>query len=70
VYRWDFDGLARQQFKGLSPPGQAELIAFMNAVILVDPMEYQRHVGEASDPGWATEEAGTAANVQGLNYRG
>jgi hypothetical protein len=50
VYRSDFDGLARQQFKGLSPPGQAELIAFMNAVILVDPMEYQRHVGESSDP--------------------
>jgi hypothetical protein len=50
MYRWDFDGLARQQFASLSPTGQAELTAFMNAVILVDPMEYQRHVGEASDP--------------------
>jgi hypothetical protein len=50
MYRWDFDGLARQQFASLSPTGQTELTAFMNAVILVDPIEYQRHVGEASDP--------------------
>lgn len=50
MYRWDFDGLAREQFASLSPVGQAELTAFMNAAILVDPMEYQRHVGEASDP--------------------
>jgi hypothetical protein len=50
VYRWDFDGLARQQFANLSPVGQAELTAFMNAAILVDPMEYQRHAGEASHP--------------------
>ena len=42
MYRWDFDGLARQQFASLSPAGQGELTAFMNAVILVDPMEYQQ----------------------------
>jgi nucleoside-diphosphate-sugar epimerase len=42
--------LARQQFASLSPVGQAKLTGFMNAAILVDPMEYQRHVGEASDP--------------------
>ena len=50
MYRWDFDGLARQQFASLSPAGQAELTAFMNAVVLVDPMEYQHHVGETSGP--------------------
>ena len=50
MYRWDFDGLAREQFASLSQDGQAELSAFMNAAILVDPMEYQRHAGEASDP--------------------
>lgn len=50
MYRWDFDGLARQQFASLSPVGQSELSALMNAAILVDPMEYQRHVGETSDP--------------------
>ncbi|MGP7999736.1 MAG: hypothetical protein ACLPKI_20825 [Streptosporangiaceae bacterium] len=50
MYRWDFDGLAREQFASLSPGGQAELTAFMDAAILVDPMEYQSHAGEASDP--------------------
>jgi hypothetical protein len=50
VYGWDFDGLARQQFASLSPIGQAEFTAFMNAVVLVDPMEYQHHAGERSDP--------------------
>jgi hypothetical protein len=50
VYRWDFDGLARQQFESLSRIGQTELTAFMNAAVLVDPMEYQRSIGEASKP--------------------
>ena len=50
MYRWDFDSLAREQFGSLSPVGQAELTAFMNAAVLVDPMEYQRHVGESSNP--------------------
>jgi hypothetical protein len=50
VYRRDFDGLAREQFGSLSLGGQAELTAFMNAAILVHPMEYQRHVGESSGP--------------------
>jgi hypothetical protein len=50
VYRWDFDGLARQQFSGLSTVGQAALTTFMNAAVLVDPAEYQRHPGDPSDP--------------------
>jgi hypothetical protein len=50
VYRWDFDSLARQQFATLSPTGQNSLTVFMNAAVLVDPMEYQRHLGEPADP--------------------
>lgn len=50
MYRWDFEGIARQQFATLSPTGQDSLTVFMNAAVLVDPMEYQRHPGERSDP--------------------
>ena len=52
MYRWDFDGLAQQQFAALSPLGQAELTAFMNAAILVDPMEAS--VTKAWSPFWST----------------
>jgi hypothetical protein len=50
VYRWDFDGLAQEEFDALSPVGQASLTAFMNAGVLVDPIEYQRHAGEPANP--------------------
>lgn len=50
MYRWDFDDPARQHFATLSLAGQAELAAFMNAAVLVDPIEYQRHPGEPADP--------------------
>jgi hypothetical protein len=50
VYRWDFDGLARQEFATLSQAGQTGLAAFMNAAVIVDPIEYQRHPREPSDP--------------------
>jgi hypothetical protein len=50
VYRWDFDTLARQEFATLSHVGQVALAEFMNAAVRVDPIEYQRHPGEPSDP--------------------
>ena len=50
MYRWDFDTLARQEFATLSHVGQAALAEFMNAAVMVDPIEYQRHPGEPSDP--------------------
>jgi hypothetical protein len=50
VYRWDFDGPARLEFATLSPAGQAELAAFMNAAVMVEPIDYQRHPGEPTDP--------------------
>lgn len=49
MYRWDFDSLARQEFATLSRVGQAALAEFMNAAVMVDPIEYQRHRGEPSD---------------------
>jgi hypothetical protein len=46
VYRWDFDILARQEFATMSHVGQTALADFMNAAVMVDPIEYQRHPGE------------------------
>lgn len=50
MYRWDFDGLARQEFDALSKSGKAAVTTFMEAAILVDPIQYQRHPGEPADP--------------------
>jgi hypothetical protein len=50
VYRWELDNPAEPQFDALSPATQTLLTAFMDAVVLVDPIEYQRHPGEHSDP--------------------
>lgn len=50
MYLWDFDSQARQEFISLSQAGQGALAEFMNAVVLVDPIEYQRYSGEATDP--------------------
>jgi hypothetical protein len=50
MYHWDFDEVARLEFATLSAVGQAELAAFMKAVVMVDPIECQRHPGEPADP--------------------
>ena len=42
--------MARQEFATLSQAGQTALAAFMNAAVIVDPIEYQRHSREPSDP--------------------
>jgi hypothetical protein len=45
MYRWELDDPAQPQFDGLSPEIQAVLTAFMDAVVLVNPVEYQCHTG-------------------------
>jgi hypothetical protein len=50
VHRWDCDDPARQHFASLSSAGQEALAAFMNATVLVDPIEYQRHPDEPTGP--------------------
>lgn len=50
MYRWEYDSLARQQSMALSGPARTALVEFMNAAVLVDPIEYQRHPGEPNDP--------------------
>ena len=49
MYRWELDGPAQQEFADLNPAVQGSLAAFMDAVVIVDPVEYQRHRDERDD---------------------
>jgi len=66
VFLWDFDGPAREEFTTLSQAGRAALAEFMNAVVLVDPIEYQRHSGEPTDPPSMLRTLHFGARNQGL----
>jgi hypothetical protein len=46
VYRWELDGPAQQEFADLPPGARASLAAFMDAVVIVDPVQYQRRRDE------------------------
>ena len=50
MYRWELDGPAHPTFGALGTLAQALLTSFMDAVVIVDPIDYQRHPGEHSDP--------------------
>jgi hypothetical protein len=47
VYCWELDDAAQPVFDTLQPDIRATLTAFMDAVVIVDPVEYQR---ESADP--------------------
>jgi hypothetical protein len=49
VYRWELDGPAQQEFADLLPAARASLAAFMDAVVIVDPVQYQRRHDERDD---------------------
>jgi hypothetical protein len=49
VYRWELDGPAQQEFADLRPAARASLAAFMDAVVIVDPVQYQRRRDERDD---------------------
>jgi hypothetical protein len=50
VYRWEFEEPARLEAESLSPRVRQALEAFMEAVVIVDPKEYQRRRGAADTP--------------------
>jgi hypothetical protein len=50
VFRWELEDLAAGQLAGLSPQVQLALSEFMDAVVVVDPTEYQRRPGEPERP--------------------
>lgn len=49
MYRWELDDAAQPSLNTMSPVAQALLTSFMDAAVLVDPLEYQHHSGEAAD---------------------
>ena len=49
MYRWELDGLAQQEFADLRPGRARSLAAFMDAVVVADPVRYQRRRDERDD---------------------
>lgn len=49
MYRWELDGPAPQAFAALSWSAWAELARFLDAVVIADPMGYQRHRDKPGD---------------------
>jgi hypothetical protein len=50
LFRWELEDLAREQLAGMPPVVQLELSDFMDAVVIVDPAEYQRRPDEPERP--------------------
>jgi hypothetical protein len=49
VYRWELEGPAQQELATLPLLVRAALAAFMDAVVIVDPVQYQRRRDERDD---------------------
>jgi hypothetical protein len=49
MYRWELDGPAEREFAALKPAVQALLASFMDAVVIVGPVQYQRRGDERED---------------------
>ena len=50
MFRWELEDLAREQLAGMPPSVQRTLADFMDAVVIVDPAEYQRRPDEPERP--------------------
>lgn len=50
MFRWELEDLAREQLAEMPPPVQLALSDFMDAVVIVDPAEYQRRPEEPTRP--------------------
>lgn len=50
MFRWELEDLARDQLAGMPADAQLALSDFMDAVVIVDPAEYQRRPDEPQRP--------------------
>jgi hypothetical protein len=50
VFRWELEDLASDQLAGMPRHVRLALSDFMDAVVIVDPAEYQRRPGEPERP--------------------
>ena len=48
MFRWELDEPADSELAGLSRTARKPLTELMDAVVIVDPAEYQRRTGEPS----------------------
>jgi hypothetical protein len=49
VHRSELDDPAQQEFAGLPPAARVSLAAFVDAVVIVGPVQYQRRSDERDD---------------------
>jgi len=50
LYRWELEDLAEDQIAGLPVHARRALIELLDAVVIVDPAEYQRAAGQPARP--------------------
>jgi hypothetical protein len=63
VFRWELDKPAEGEFAGLGQAGKKALAEFMDAVVIIDPAEYQRR---ANEPARALRTLPFGPHSQGL----
>ena len=52
MYRWELDDAAQPVSDSLQPETRAALTAFMDAVVIVDPVEYKRKSADTANQSW------------------
>jgi hypothetical protein len=50
LYHWEADDIAGEQLAALPHKARLEVARLMDAVVIVDPMEYRRSPGEPRKP--------------------
>jgi hypothetical protein len=50
MYQRELGGPAQRELAALSSTARAALATFMDAVVIVDPIQYQRRSDETGDP--------------------
>ena len=50
MFRWELEDVAAGQLAGLAPQVRLAFAELMDAVVIVDPAEYQRRPGEPERP--------------------
>lgn len=50
MYRWEFEDIAEEQIADLPPHVTLALLELLDAIVTVDPAEYQRRPGEQPRP--------------------
>jgi hypothetical protein len=66
MYIWELAEPVEPEFTGLNHAVRAALATFMDAVVLVDPIHYQRRPDERADPPALLRTLHFGAHAEGL----